>query len=570
LSIFGRGFNAWISNHIDCFDSQARLNESIKEVIVYPYSVDGQDDEVWDKIGQAIGNLQALKRLNLDYNSEYRDRNHDEDSPAVDWEIVARILSQMRQKIAVNITDVLAWDVEESRLFTRAIHGHPTITRFENGESFPYESLGALYSVLAALPALESIRLVSCHTRPEDESDLAHPKSLTELLRVPSLRSVLFYRFHFTRALCQATANALIEGTVISNLVFCYCSFSAGECTAMMTKGLMINTSVVSITVQCDNARVLFGALAAILPLNSTLRHLDLGWQDTDGPDCLTSVFSALGQNTGLKTLVVGVSCSMNESLSAAMQDGLGMNETLESLELNRVPLCDDTADVWCKALSFLRTNKILKSLIIRLKDVTKSCVAALCRHIASMLQENVSLESLAIRSMNKINAEDYLNFISALQDNTTLKTFSLNRFHYEMLPSTDDEIKLQLTDDEDKQIASLLKNNFGLECLPSLDREAGEVGAALRLNGAGRRYLIEDGSSISKGVKVLSRVNNDINCVFLHLLENPRLCDRSAVEIVSAGESNDSLTNPTAGSDGGKRERASVHKGRVSHRRLA
>jgi hypothetical protein len=44
-----------------------------------------------------------------------------------------------------------------------------------------------------------------------------------------------------------------------------------------------------------------------------------------------------------------------------------------------------------------------------------------------------------------------------------------------------------------------------------------------------------------------LSRVNNDVNCVFLHLLENPRLCDRSAVEIVSTDNSNSSRSaNPT------------------------
>jgi hypothetical protein len=54
-------------------------------------------------------------------------------------------------------------------------------------------------------------------------------------------------------------------------------------------------------------------------------------------------------------------------------------------------------------------------------------------------------------------------------------------------------------------------------------------VKAVLRLNSAGRRYLIEDGSSISKGVGVLSAVSDDINCVFLHLLENPGLCDRRA-----------------------------------------
>jgi hypothetical protein len=95
-------------------------------------------------------------------------------------------------------------------------------------------------------------------------------------------------------------------------------------------------------------------------------------------------------------------------------------------------------------------------------------------------------------------------------------------------------------------------------------------VGAILRLNKAGRRYLIQDGSSISKGVEVLSRVNNDINSVFLHLLENPRLCDRSAVEIASARESDGSSTHPTTDGGGGKRDRASVHKGKLSHRRLA
>jgi hypothetical protein len=76
-----------------------------------------------------------------------------------------------------------------------------------------------------------------------------------------------------------------------------------------------------------------------------------------------------------------------------------------------------------------------------------------------------------------------------------------------------------------------------------------------LRLNEAGRRYLIEDGSSISKGVDVLSRVNNDINCIFLHLLENPRLCDRSAVEIVNSGESNGRSANRTTGGGAGKRD---------------
>jgi hypothetical protein len=253
----------------------------------------------------------------------------------------------------------------------------------------------------------------------------------------------------------------------------------------------------------------------------------------------------------------------MDESLCTAMRNGL-----------KHIPLCDDDADLWRRAFSFLRINKTLKSLVVKLypkyhQNLAGSCVSAFLIDIATMLQKNASLVSISIQSMTKIEAQDYLAFITALQGNSTLKIVSLK---YERLGST---VKLHLTDDEDKEIAALLNKNYAVESLPDIDpeNEAGDVSAILRLNGAGCRYLIEDGSSISKGVEVLSRVNNDINCVFLHLLENPRLCDRSAVEKVSdAGESNGSSTNPTAGSDcdGGKRERASVHEGKVSHRRLA
>jgi hypothetical protein len=79
------------------------------------------------------------------------------------------------------------------------------------------------------------------------------------------------------------------------------------------------------------------------------------------------------------------------------------------------------------------------------------------------------------------------------------------------------------------------------MESLPDfkLENRRGDIGAILQLNKAGRRYLIEDGASVSKGVKVLCAVSDEINCVFLHLLENPRLCDRSAVEVAASSTDN-------------------------------
>jgi hypothetical protein len=151
-------------------------------------------------------------------------------------------------------------------------------------------------------------------------------------------------------------------------------------------------------------------------------------------------------------------------------------------------------------------------------------------------------------------------SLFTALQHNKMLKSLHFSG-----------HARLQLTADEEKQMAVLVKKNYALERIPNIDLKdrAREVGTILRLNGAGRRYLVEDRSSFSKGVEVLSRVNNDIKCIFLPLLENPRLCDRSAVEMITAGESNGSSNPTTSGGGGGKREHSSAQISKESRRIL-
>jgi hypothetical protein len=249
----------------------------------------------------------------------------------------------------------------------------------------------------------------------------------------------------------------------------------------------------------------------------------------------------------------------MDESLSTAMKHGIGMNVTLEHLFLRNYHLHDENSALCCRALSFLRINTTLKTLLLDAeRDVTESCLIAFPIDVVAMLQENLSLETISIQGSHRTKVQDYFVLVAAIQHNMSLTTLDLGRSSY-----------LPLNDGESRQMASFLQRNFALETIFDID-PLGDVGAVLRLNKAGRRYLVQDGPSISKGVDVLSRVNDDINIVFSHLLENPRLCDRNAVEKMSAGESNGSSTNPTAGSDGGKRERTSVHKGRESRRRLA
>jgi hypothetical protein len=217
----------WILNHIDYFVSQCRGNDIVTEMHLVPSALNSYDEEVWDKVGRAVGNLQALEKIYM-----YTPKDHDENEvvPIRNWEKnLACILSRVRQRITLTATPygdecqghvpVSVWRAEDIRSFARAIHGHPTIIRFEGDEMFPHEYLGALYSALATLPALESVKL---STPAEFEITLANPESLSELLRVPTLRCVCFDHFSFTCALCQATANALMEGApVLELLVSC-------------------------------------------------------------------------------------------------------------------------------------------------------------------------------------------------------------------------------------------------------------------------------------------------------------------------------------------------------------
>jgi hypothetical protein len=174
------------------------------------------------------------------------------------------------------------------------------------------------------------------------------------------------------------------------------------------------------------------------------------------------------------------------------------------------------------------------------------------------MMEENPFIESLTIFS--KIKFEDFLELLSALQLNTTLKTLG---YQY-----SDDH--LYFTDDHVSQLVPILMKNYGLEYFVPDIRCSNDktVNAILRLNGAGRRYLIKDGSSISKGVEVLSAVSDDINCVFLHLLENPGLCNRRAAETTT--RSRRSGANLDESFSSGKRERAQSQPGKEPRRRLA
>jgi hypothetical protein len=138
----------------------------------------------------------------------------------------------------------------------------------------------------------------------------------------------------------------------------------------------------------------------------------------------------------------------------------------------------------------------------------------------ATLLQDNTALTFLAIVS-HSIRPVDYFQTLSCLKGNVTLKTLHLSCF-------------LRLENDGEKccevaaELVSAVQKNYGLESLGGgIESWVPVVKTILRLNSAGRRYLVQDVACAAKGCTVLSTVTDDLDCLYFHLLENPSLCER-------------------------------------------
>jgi hypothetical protein len=476
-----------------------------------------------------------------------------------DWGRVPPILSRLRNKIELEIDDGNVWGIEDVRGLSRVIRMNPMMQRFDPVNAFPFESTDTLCSALATVPALERVSFAH-HPRDLESEErrralsLVNPESLTEVLQLPSLRSVGFRSFYFTKRLCRAVAVALKEGSArINTLNFNRCSFLEQGGAALIASALKRNETVTWFRLEQSPFDEAFcDAMAVSLLTNATLRDLTLDLpRDSNSSTWLSSLFLALGMNTGLNSLNIrghqdnGIDLA-NEDLCGAMENGLGKKSMLESLHLRNAILSGTDSSSGHKALSFLRTNTTIKLLTVFFKQsATESRVSVFRTNAASMLENNTSLEKITMSSENTPPFEDYVSVVSALQPNTTLTYLAL-------------ELGTALmTDDQASELTSIIKKNYGLQRVtsihPILHQRLVDLHAILRLNRAGRRYLVNDGSSISKGVDVLSAVSDDINCLFLHLSENPRLCDRGAVERMSLRSDGDRLPNAT--DSRGKRE---------------
>jgi hypothetical protein len=507
-----------IFSDMDSFVKLSQGNTFITEVTFFPYDTDG-DDTLWEKVGEGLANFESLKRF-IVYQVEGEDMY--EQTPRIDFGILGLVLPYLRQNLHFGIRSPSALLLQqEVQALTRAIRRHPTIKEFNTGHNFPVGTFHIILSALATLPSLEGIRL---GTNASDGSHFEHPEALKKLLLSPSLRKVYFAAFTFCGAVCRALEEALQGESNIACLIFDNCSFpaNAGD---RVARALKQNTTLTTVMLGGQFPQAFYDGFAVVLLVNTTLTNLELNILDDESQVALLApVFLALGMNKAIKSLTMRHYSSSDGPLHLAIRDGLEKNSTLEMLDICTFFAEEFSVSLVSTLISFLRVSTTLKSLRVifaafRYSDLRH--VATSCLSIATTLRENSSLETLEICTDNGelsiIAPDTFMIALETVQKNTTLKKLCLS-------PDL-----ASFGNDGMKRVVSLVKKNFVLTELDSKVTgydETGELHAILRLNQAGRRYLIDNAGSIAKGVEVLIDVRDDLDCLFYHLLENPILCD--------------------------------------------
>jgi hypothetical protein len=389
--------------------------------------------------------------------------------PRVDWEILARILLHISIESKIQLRIIGAGPIEgaeEMLAFARAIQEHPAITRFDTSTG------GFSFENLATLcSALTTLPNLECAVVRQQRPGRAE---------VPTFQSP-----ESMTEFLRAPSLRIVE---FRN--FCFTSSLCLATAMALSQGSSITSLVLE---ECS------------FPEGGSEK-----------------IASALKENTTLTTFKISPSpdTSIHQAFYDAVAASLLSNSTLQELSI-RYPGATDPISVCVSPLLMaLGTNKTLRQLRLSGLSFMGGSVIPALRH---GLGKNSTLEILELIHIAHITQPSFrIRAVEALQLNKTIKTLCINYGTQ------------KLTDDDAKHLTSVVKKNYRLNSLPGLDSSddrTKDLRSILRLNEAGRGYLPDGhGSVVSRGVDVLSAVSDDINCVFLHMLENPSLCNRNAI----------------------------------------
>jgi hypothetical protein len=230
----------------------------------------------------------------------------------------------------------------------------------------------------------------------------------------------------------------------------------------------------------------------------------------------------ALRQGSSITSLDL-YQCYFSEGGSEQIAIALKENATLTKFKISPSPATSIHQAFYDAMATSLQSNSTLQELSIISYGRT-SPIRVCLSSLLLALGRNRTLRKLHISGLSSVAESVIPALHEGLGKNSTLETLELIQSGSYV---TEPAFRIAIVGEH---LTSIVKKNYRLESLIFLDAwddRTGDLRSILRLNRAGRRYLLDGhGSVVSKGVDVLCAVSDDVNCVFLHLLENPSLCN--------------------------------------------
>ena len=506
----------YILDDIEEFCERLHANTFIKTIrffldlrLVDPESI--AIPECFVKLGKAFASLVALQELII---VDYGGGAGFSGMPAA-TEIVRQTRQIRRLSLylpsdselypAVNVQRLVDALFNVQRL-ADAISCHPALEEI-HAVYLSSEETHFLTAILRTLPRLRKVT-IDCSS--EHSITELNPGSLSELLLVASLRELCLRNCGISQMGLHVIGECLCNGSLLSTLIFEGCQLPR-EGAASLASALEHNNALEELHFgSCGPDPTFYSALKDALSANRTLATLTVNGVNRQIHDqCLSMAFKGLKTNQSLQSLQLLNFC-FTDGVCDALRASLEENSALRRLSIRGSHMNDDS---WRRIFPFLGTNSTLKSLDIEDRGLTEAIIP----DMVEALEMNSCLERLRIDSLYHINSAALVNFVGSMTRNVSLKELILGysdfSFAYE-----GDAVNL----------VAAAKRNYGLEKLNVFvdDYDQGcLLQCILRLNEAGRRYLIDDPTSKERGVNVLLKVQDDLNCLFLHLQENPLLC---------------------------------------------
>jgi hypothetical protein len=154
----------------------------------------------WEKVGEAIGNLEALQDIQLHLNDR---------PPLVpDWNTLSCVLSFLGHEIKLHVGYYRSWNEVNVHLFAMSISDIPFINVIvQSCHNIPAWCFAIFMNALVTLPSLEDVVLLGRDER--NQLSASTMISMQVLLQSRSLRSLWFESYCITREMVQCLILAL-------------------------------------------------------------------------------------------------------------------------------------------------------------------------------------------------------------------------------------------------------------------------------------------------------------------------------------------------------------------------